>query len=429
MNTIKFIINIIFQIFIYIFNYINYDDFIINLIRIIGEYNIIFVKIFQWIWINNSCNNNYLTKKIENEIRSYNNNTPFLESDIDYKSLLNLFVVANKNNDIIEIDDIKPINSGTISLVFKGKLNKKEIVIKILRKDIKEKLEKGMDFLISFEKIIYHIPTINYYVSTKIFEKNKSHIMEQINFIKETENLMLFNKKFKKNKFVTIPNVYNYYTLADSNVIVMDYINGKYLHELENNELDKYYYPFFKFILTSIFNKKIFHCDLHQGNILFCGEKINKDDTDHLIYKVGIIDYGMITTLNVDEIDFMYFWLCGIFKNQFGELLNYIKNSNNISNIFDQYTRINECINYLSDLYEKKQIFSNLENPEIITDNMYLFLNIIKKYNCIISSRYNFFILSFVPIFSILIKLGSNIKKKTIIPDFLDKITNNQLLD
>lgn len=429
MNTIKLIIKIIFEIFYYIFKFKNYDDFIINLIRIIGEYNIIFIKIFQWIWINNSNDNNYLTKNILDEIRSYTNNTPYIENDINYKSLLNLYLISNKNNDKFELDVINPINSGTISLVFKGKLNNKDVVIKILRKDIVEKLEKGINFLITIERIIYYIPIVNYYVSTKVFEKNKSHIVEQLNFIKETENLMLFNKKFKKNKFVTIPNVYTNYTLTDTNVIIMDYINGKYLHQLESNELDKYFIPFFKFLLHSVFYKKIFHCDLHQGNILFYKEKINNDDTQFFIYKVGIIDYGMITILDVNEIDFMYFWIRGLFKSEFKELIDYIKNPNNVSRIFEEYSNINECTDVLYDLYEKKNLFYDLEKTEITIQNMYLFLNIIKKYNCKLSSRYNFFILSFVPILGILVKLGQDNQKKIIINEFLEKVNENNLLD
>ena len=422
MNTLKLIINIIFEIFYYIFKYKNYDNFIINLIRIIGQYNIIFVKIFQWIWINNSHDNNYITQNILDEIRLYTNNTPYVENDINYKSLLNLYLISNKNNDKFEFDEINPINSGTISLVFKGKLNDRDVVIKILRKDIVIKLEKGINFLIFIEKIIYYIPIINYYVSTKVFQKNKSHITEQINFIKETENLMLFNKKFKKNKFVTIPNVYNKYTLTDTNVIIMDYINGKYLHQLESDEIDKYFIPFFKFLLYSIFYKKIFHSDLHQGNILFYKEKINNDDTEIIIHKVGIIDFGMITILDVNEINFMYFWIRGVFKNEFRELIDYIKNPKNVSSIFEEYNKINECTDKLYNLYENKKIFYDLEKTEITIKNMYLILNIFKKYNCKLSSRYNFFILSFFPILGILVKLGQSNQKKTIINEFLDKI-------
>jgi predicted unusual protein kinase regulating ubiquinone biosynthesis (AarF/ABC1/UbiB family) len=424
MNTFKLIIDIIFEILLYIFKYKDYDNFIITIIRKIGEYNIIFIKIFQWIWINTN-NNSYITQNIENEIHSFTNNTPYNESDIDYKSLLHLYKLAEENSDILQIDSIEPINTGSISLVFRGKLNNKNIAIKILRKNITEKIEKGINFLIKLEKIIYYIPIINYYVSIKMFENNKEHIINQINFISESENIMLFYKKFKTNKFVLIPQVYDKYTKQNNNIILMDYINGKYLYELDLDELDLFFIPFYKFIINSIFHKKIFHSDLHQGNILFYKETIG----DKQIYKVGIIDFGMVAKLNTNEIDFIYVWLNAIYNEKFKDMIEYIKNPNNVSNIFDNFEKINSCTEVLEKLYEEKKLFNNIEKTDIIIENIYLFLNVLKNFNCKFSHRYNFFVLSLLPIFSILIKLGPRIKKKNIIKEILQKMQSNDLLD
>ena len=422
MNTFKLIKDIIFEIFFYVFKYKDYDNFIITLIRKIAEYNIIFVKIFQWIWINN---NSYITPKIENEINSFTNNTPYNESDIDYKSLLHLYKIAEENLDIFQLDSLKPINSGSISLVFRGKLNNKDIVIKILRKNIKEKIEKCINLLINFENIIYYIPIINHYISTKLFKSNKEHIFNQINFINESENIILFYNKFKKKKIVVIPNVYNKYTKLNNNIILMDYINGKYLYELDSNELDNYFTPFYKFIIHSIFYKKIIHCDLHQGNILFFKETIG----DNVLYKVGVIDFGMISELNTNETEFIYIWLNGIYNEKFKDMIEYIKNPNNISNIFENYEKINSCTEVLEKLYEEKKIFNELEKTNIVIENIYLFLNVLKKFNCKFTHRYNFFVLSLIPIFTLLIKLGPGIKKRNIIKEILQKIQSNDLLD
>lgn len=423
MNTLKLIINIIFEILYYVFKYKNYDEFVISLIRKISDYNIIFVKILQWTWINN--NNYYITKKIENEINLFTNNTPFNELDIDYKKLLNLYKIAEENSDTLLIYDIEPIKSGSISLVFRGKLNNKNIVIKILRKNIKEKIDKGINLLITLENFFYYIPIINKYFSTKIFSNNKQCILNQINFINETENLMMFYKKFKTNKFISIPFVYEKYTKLNNNVILMDYIDGKYLSDLDHNELDHFFTPFNKFVVNSIFHKKIFHCDLHQGNILFFKETVKNE----IIYKVGIIDFGMIIKLNVNDIDFIYIWLNGIFNEKFKDMIDYIKNPDNVSNIFINYNEINNCSKLLEKLYEDKKIFHDFEKSGILIENIYLFLNILKKFNCIISPRYNFFILSVIPIFNILIKLGPTIKKKNVIKEFLQKIDSNDLLN
>jgi predicted unusual protein kinase regulating ubiquinone biosynthesis (AarF/ABC1/UbiB family) len=423
MNTFKLIREVLCEIIFYIFKYKDYDDFIISLMKIIGDYNIIFVKIFQWVRVNN--NNSLVTKKIQNEIYQFTNNTPYNESDIDYKSLLNLYKITEENSDKFDLTSLEPINSGSISLVFKGKLNNKDVVIKILRKNILEKIEKGINLLINLENIIYYIPFYNYYVSTKIFKSNKEHIFNQINFINESENIMLFYKKFKKNKFVSIPYVYDKYTNLINNIIIMDYINGKYIYELNSNDLDDFFIPFYKFIVNSIFYKKIFHCDLHQGNVLFYKETIDNEQ----IYKVGIIDFGMITKLNTSEIDFIYVWLNGIFNEKFKDMIEHLKDKNNISTIFDNYEQFNSCTEVLLKLHEEKKIFNDLDKSEALMGDVYSFLNMLKQFNCKISSRYNFFILSLIPIFTILIKLGPNIKKKNIIKEILFKMQSGDLLD
>ena len=61
--------------------------------------------------------------------------------------------------------------------------------------------------------------------------------------------------------------------------------------------------------------------------------------------------------------------------------------------------------------------------------DIYNFLNILKKYNCIISAKYNFFILSLIPIFSLIIKLGPGIEKKDFLKLQLNKMSNNMLSD
>lgn len=415
MNTFKLIIEVLSQIFFYIFKYKDYDNFIISLMKIIGEYNIIFIKIFQWI---NNNSNSLITNSIENEIRLFTNNTPYNESDIDYKSLLDLYKITKENSDKFELVNNEPINSGSISLVFKGKLNDKDVAIKILRKNIVDKVEKGINLLINFENIIYYIPFLNYYVSTKLFKNNKEHIFNQINFVNESENIMIFYKKFKKNKFVSVPYVYVNYSKLNNNIIIMDYINGKYLYQLDSLELDKFFIPFYKFIVNSIFYKKIFHCDLHQGNILFYKET----NGDEQIYKVGIIDFGMITKLSTSEIDFIYLWLNGVFNQKFKDLIEYLKNKNNLSTIFDNYEQFDDCAQLLEKLYVEKKIFNELQKSEVLMGDIYIFLNMLKKFNCKISSRYNLFILSLIPIFTILLKLGPDIEKRFIIKEILQKM-------
>jgi predicted unusual protein kinase regulating ubiquinone biosynthesis (AarF/ABC1/UbiB family) len=419
------LIKLIFKIFVgiikYIFRYENYDNTIIKFLNDIGEYNIIFIKIFQWIWVKNNNDNIYITDNITKELYKYTNNTPYNDLDIDYKSLLKIFMIAQTQGDNLELLDLDPCNSGTISLIFKAKLNNKNIVIKLLRNNIRKKLEDGLNLLINIENILYNTKFINRIVSTKIFENNKINILNQIDFMNEVQNINLFNKSFSRSPEIIIPNVYIEYTKINQNFILMDYIDGKYIYELTKEELDNYFIPFVKFIMSSIFIKNILHCDLHQGNILFYKEDIGNNQ----IYKIGIIDMGMITKINVRELNFMYMWLMGIFNNKFLDLLEYIENEKNSLYIFEEKTNINNCVEYIKDKYNKKELFNPPNTIKELINDIYLFLKILKQYNCHLSSRYNFFILSFIPILTLIINLGPSIKKNIILQDYLEKMSNN----
>ena len=426
MNLIKLMFSLFVQLFKYIFNYENYDNTIIKCLNHIGNYNIIFIKIFQWIWIkNNNPDNSWLTETISKELYTYTNNTPYNESDIDYKNLINIFMIAQKRGDNLELLDIIPCNSGTISLIFKAKLNNKNIVIKLLRNNIKKKLEDGVNLLINIEKILYNTIFFNKIVTTKIFDNNKANILSQVDLLNEVANMNLFNKSFLKCPDIIVPNVYSSYTEINSNFILMDYIDGKYIYELTNEELDKYFDTFIKFIMNFIFIKNILHCDLHQGNILFYKETTEENNQ---LYKIGIIDMGMITKINVRELNFMYLWLMAIYNDKFEYFLDYLKDPKNYLHLYEQTTNIIECIDHVQSLYEKKELFQESNTKKIVND-VYKFLTILKQYNCRLASRYNFFILSLIPILTLIVNLGPNIEKKYMVKDYLEKMSNNDLLD
>jgi predicted unusual protein kinase regulating ubiquinone biosynthesis (AarF/ABC1/UbiB family) len=417
MKELFLFINILYQVILYIFKYSDYENTIINILKWIGNYNIIFIKIFQWIWLKK---NNFLTEKIINYIQLYSNNTPYDESDIDYKSLLQIYKIAHENSDKFEMTSLYPINSGSISIVFDGKLNDKNIIIKILKKNVKQKIINGLNFIISLENILVKIPFINYY--NKIFTNNKQNILNQINFVDESENIMLFYKKFKNKNNILIPLVYSNYTIKNNNVILMDYLKGKYLYQLDKNELNNFFDPFFQFLTFSIFKKKIYHSDLHYGNILF--DTVIENEI--ITYKIGVIDFGMIMKLSINEVNFMYIQLTSIFNNDLKSLLNYMNKIKN--DIFIEYSNFNKCCEELNKLNNEIELFKYL-TPEFLTRDIHLFLKLFNKHNCILSPRYNFFILSLIPIFTIFNELGKNIDTKKIMIEKLNSLINNELLD
>lgn len=400
-----------------------YEEIIIDILKKLSDYNIIFTKIFQWI-----SENKLLTYKIRTHMKEYTNNVSYDEKNINYKCLLNTVLYSNTKNDKLEITNItNPINSGSISLIFDGKLNDKKIIIKILRKDIKKTVDKGLDLLVSIGYIMSFIPKIKSLMFDKLIEKNKQNILNQLNFEKEVNNLDFFYNKFKSHKCIDTPKVYSEYTENDKNIIIMDYIDGKYLSELTKEELNNYYYPFTKFIIKSIFRKQVLHGDVHSGNIKFFEEIVD----EKTVHKIGVIDMGMVFNLNTDNVNFLYLFFLGIFNSEFMKFIKYINDDNNLDMVFENNNKenINKCINELKYKYEKKEIFALFKNVDVIVMNIYLLLEIVNDNNCEFKDNINKMILAVIPIIGIIEKLGPDIDKNKYMREELLKFNQEGLFE
>ena len=102
--------------------------FIKNICEDISKINIVYIKIFQTISINSGLFDN----KTQDYLIKYTDKVPYKQSEIDYQAIDYL-------KQHMEISNL-PINSGIFALVYKGKYNKKNVAIKILKKNIKNKL-------------------------------------------------------------------------------------------------------------------------------------------------------------------------------------------------------------------------------------------------------------------------------------------------
>ena len=65
----------------------------------------------------------------------------------------------------------------------------------------------------------------------------------------------------------------------------------------------------------------------------------------------------------------------------------------------------------------------------MIINDIYVFLKILKNYNCNLSSKCHYYLLSMIPIINLIYKLGPELDKKQIIKQELNKMSNASLLD
>jgi len=292
-----------------------------NIAYKLAKVNILCVKIFQAISLN-------IDKSISDELIKYTDHVPYsIEYDIDVDTLID---ITSQEGLYIDID--KPLASGMISIVYKALIPQTGDykIIKIKRKNIEQKLDesiKNMEFLIKvftgfISLLSYFNPNlqINDFNIGGELHKNIDLIKEQMDFNKEVDNMKEMKELYKNNDYIKIPEVFENITKQYPNIILMEYIDGINVFKVEESDYEIYAKQVFTFSFSSLLVKGTIHGDLHPGNILFIKEKREKEEKEEkeekrenkepseFIYKLGIIDFGLVYKLDDD------------FKNKFTEL-------------------------------------------------------------------------------------------------------------
>lgn len=270
----------------------NYSKFIERLTYRLSSTNILYVKLFQAV----SLNNHFINEKTSNEIIKFTDNVPWNISDIRIEELIQFC----DTYDIILKDGFeKPINSGMISLVYKGicKKDKSSCIIKMKRNGIDEKLFESIEILKTVVYILSFIPIFRKYEIDEIINKNIYLIKEQINFKQEVENTMKIRNNCKNLKYVQIPEINKSATDEFPNFILMEYIEGIKINQVEEVDFEIFAKQIVKFAFVTTMVHGLTHSDLHSGNILFMKNKID-DTSDKITYKIGVIDFGIVYELD-----------------------------------------------------------------------------------------------------------------------------------
>jgi predicted unusual protein kinase regulating ubiquinone biosynthesis (AarF/ABC1/UbiB family) len=106
-------------------------------------------------------------------------------------------------------------------------------------------------------------------------------------------------------------------------VIMMEFINGIQINEINQEDYDGFAQQIIKFgIVTSVIHG-VTHGDLHSGNILFIKDN---DDTNYK-YKIGIIDFGIISVIEEKYRQVMFNIVVDFFSSRPDEIAKQILHS------------------------------------------------------------------------------------------------------
>ena len=263
----------------------DYPLLIKNITHQLASKNILYVKFFQAI----SLNNNLIDGAINQELIKYTDSVPYCRDNIDWELMVNL-----KQRCGIELLSSIPINSGMISLVYlmNDITKNQKIIVKIKRDGIEEKLNDAIEKMQFVIQLLLYIPQLSHLNILESFNKNILTLKNQLDFEQEVQNTIRMGNDCKNLKYIKIPKVHESVTKIFSNVIAMEYISGLHISKVEENDYEQFAKLVVKYGVVSSFINGFGHGDLHAGNILF----IKNGESD---YKLGLIDFGIV--LEIDK--------------------------------------------------------------------------------------------------------------------------------
>jgi ubiquinone biosynthesis protein len=270
-----------------------------------------------------ASNNNLIDEQTNIELLKFTDNAPWNHDDIQINKLIEL---QDKYKLRIENGYNKPINSGMISLVYKAirRCDGLPVVIKMKRKNIEKKLYDSIENLKTILYFISFIPILHKYQIKNLIEENIEIIKHQTNFNEEVENILKMKNNCKNLQYVKIPEVYEEITKEFNDFIVMEYINGIKVNEVDKADYIEFSKQVLKFGIVSTIVHGVCHGDLHSGNILFI-----KDPNDtRYPYKIGVIDFGIIFELDNEYKTALFDWITNSLKREPRESIIKLLNSN-----------------------------------------------------------------------------------------------------
>lgn len=332
---------------------------LIDFVETLSKDNIFYIKIFQGI----GSNTNIFNEKQSEYLKKFLDKVPYKISELYDELNEELNKVGEKNEELkIDLDTLEIINSGIIGIVYKAKMNDKTIVIKVIKNNIRNKI---YDALYEYEKIIKvlkYFSLFKFYYIDDIFYSNKELLLKQLDFMFEVENMKIFYENNKNTDYIEIPYVYEEFTKNNNKIIVMDYLDGKKLNEIEEDDKDNYLEQLVNFSFKSILFNRTFHCDLHPGNIIFLDNP----------KRLGIIDYGIVGDITKEEQANIYNFFSEIFKNK-----NYEEGSKILINTCSKVINQDTYIKYNEDTVKKLAKLTN----DLVNDKLNLDANFIYEIN------------------------------------------------
>jgi ubiquinone biosynthesis protein len=173
-----------------------------------------------------------------------------------------------------------------------------EVAVKVLRPDVREKVQRDSAILIAMARLIAVHPTWRLSDPVGHLTHFVGGILDQTNLRLEQEHYAHFKTFFAGVEGVRFPTVYP--ALSGERVLTMEFMRGRKVDKLPPGDHSVIARRLQQVVLKMCFEDGFFHADLHPGNVLVT-------EADEIV----IFDAGLVKKLDDDILlQFMDFTKC-----------------------------------------------------------------------------------------------------------------------
>ena len=255
----------------------------------------VFIKFGQML----STRRDLLPSEIANELARLQDKVPPFSSELATETVKTALGI-NELGELFSQFDTQPLASASIAQVHAAtlKANNEDVVVKVLRPDIRDTINADMALLESVASVVQKwLPDGKRLRPVEVVNEYRKTIVDELDLMRESANGIQLRRNFEDSDSLYVPLIYSDY--CRSNVLVMERIYGLPISNIDgllaqNTNMKVLAERGVEVFFTQVFRDSFFHADMHPGNIFVCTE--NPDNPKYIA-----IDFGIVGTLNRED--------------------------------------------------------------------------------------------------------------------------------
>jgi len=202
--------------------------------------------------------------------------------------------IGQRISKAFESFEVQPLASASIGQVHLAVLRSgKKVAVKIQRPGVRKNFIEDLDTLKELTDVaVKHNKTAKKYAVDEILDELRFILLNELDYVKEAENLIALGENTKKYPKIVIPQPVEGY--STSKILTMDYIDGQKIISISPiSRIETNYKPLVDELVAAYLKQIIFdgfaHADPHPGNV-----HLTKDN------RIALMDLGMVAKFGPD---------------------------------------------------------------------------------------------------------------------------------